>query len=113
MSAAGEKVPTPVKRWVSPAAAGTESYRLGRLVDAGDRTEPDHDEGPFYVFATDYDALQQRAAQLEAREKVLSEALLAVKKRTNAIYAMGHEEARRAAVDCWEIARAALAAGSP
>jgi hypothetical protein len=38
----------------------------------------------------------------------LVEALEAVKARTDKIYTMGHEEARRAAVDCYEIARAAL-----
>jgi hypothetical protein len=35
-------------------------------------------------------------------------ALEAVKARADSIYAMGHEEARRAAVDCYEIASAAL-----
>lgn len=45
-----------VKRWVSPYAAGTESYRMFGLKDAGDRAEPDHDEGPFFVLASDHES---------------------------------------------------------
>jgi hypothetical protein len=47
-------------------------------------------------------------ARLIAAAPALVEALEAVKARTDKIYTMGHEEARRAAVDCYEIARAAL-----
>lgn len=43
-----------VKRWVSRYAAGTESYReLQEVPDGGERN---HDEGPFYVLASDHEA---------------------------------------------------------
>jgi hypothetical protein len=38
-----------VKRYVSPYAIGTESCK--GLCDVGSGTEPDSDEGPFYVLA--------------------------------------------------------------
>lgn len=63
-----------VRRFCSRYAAGTESMR--GLVDTRGRTQPDADEGPFYVLASDYDALaaqlaaaQARVAEMEAREK--------------------------------------------
>ena len=43
-----------VKRYVSPYAAGTESFRSMR--DTRGRTVPDPDEGPFYVLASDHAA---------------------------------------------------------
>ena len=43
-----------VKRYVSPYAAGTESFRSMR--DTRGRTVPDPDEGPFYVLASDHEA---------------------------------------------------------
>ena len=59
------------------------------------------------VLASDHDAaIAALRSKCEGLEKVLE----AVHRRTNKIYAMGNEEARRAAVDCWEIADKALAA---
>ena len=56
-----------VKRYVSPYAAGTESFRSMR--DTRGRTVPDPDEGPFYVLASDHDAevaaLRERLAEAE------------------------------------------------
>jgi hypothetical protein len=48
-----------------------------------------------------FDALTEANARMR-------KALEAVQTRTNKIYAMGNEEARRAAVDCYEIACDAL-----
>lgn len=45
---------------------------------------------------------------LAAQVTKFRDALEAIQKRTNKIYAMGHEEARRAAVDCYELASDAL-----
>jgi len=57
-----------VKRYVSPYAAGTESFRSMR--DTRGRTVPDPDEGPFYVLASDHEAevaaLRERLAKFDA-----------------------------------------------
>lgn len=57
-----------IKRWVTRAAVGTESYRP--LVDTNGRLEPDPDEGPFYVLASDHEA---EIEALRARVKELEE----------------------------------------
>jgi hypothetical protein len=54
---------TDVKRWVQRAAYGTESFHA--LRDTQGRTEPDLDEGPFYVLASDYEALVTENVILE------------------------------------------------
>lgn len=55
-----------VKRYVSPYSAGTESAKFGHLKEVTDfPREPDHDEGPFFVLASDYDSLLRKFAEVE------------------------------------------------
>lgn len=55
-----------VERYRSPFAIGTESYARFGLRPTDGRVVPDEDEGPFYVLASDYDALADELAEAEA-----------------------------------------------
>ena len=67
-------------------------------------SDSEYDEFPVVQNADDANALISICNSHDA----LVAALEAIQKRADKIYAMGHEEARRAAVDCYEIASAAL-----
>jgi hypothetical protein len=49
------------RRWVSSAAVGTETARFNQMREVKDwPRDPDPDEGPFYVLASDYEKLHKR-----------------------------------------------------